>query len=65
MTNEEAIKYFKKQIKLIESKPRYNNNDLNDIKKCDEDDYHAWHAAQTAIKALKKQIPKKVDYRLK
>ena len=47
MTNEEAIEYFRRQ--LIESKPRYSHDDLNDIKQCDKDDYYEYHAA---IKAL-------------
>lgn len=54
VTNEEAIAYFKLRIKIIESKPRYRRDDLNDIKQCDEDDYFAYHSACLAIKALKK-----------
>lgn len=54
MTNEEAIEYFKQQIKIIESKPRYRRDDLNDIEQCDRDDYFAYHAARLAMVVLKK-----------
>lgn len=54
VTNEEAIAYFKLRITIIEGKPRYRHDDLNDIKQCDRDDYFAYHSARLAIAALAK-----------